>query len=158
MNNKINILNKISFKENLSFIGIGPSNKLDNKNIINEPKILEEKLILHEKILKKKFENFKINTELKELREKINEIIENRKKKIEINNSFKTNDNIDFIENAKSLANLSFEQKNSIPMRLKSMIINDEEFEKIKREKLEKEYNYILEEINQLKEEVNIGS
>jgi len=158
VNNKINILNKISFKENLSFIGIGPSNKLDNKNIINEPKILEEKLILHEKILKKKFENFKINTELKELREKINEIIENRKKKIEINNSFKTNDNIDFIENAKSLANLSFEQKNSIPMRLKSMIINDEEFEKIKREKLEKEYNYILEEINQLKEEVNIGS
>ena len=38
--------------------------------------------------------------------------------------------------------------------KLKSTNINDQEYEKIKREKLEKEFFSLIEELNQLKEEV----
>jgi hypothetical protein len=38
--------------------------------------------------------------------------------------------------------------------KLKSSNLNDEEYEKIKREKLEKEFFSLIEELNQLKEEV----
>ena len=38
--------------------------------------------------------------------------------------------------------------------KLKSTNINDQEYEKIKREKLEKEYISFIQELNQLKEEV----
>ncbi len=121
-----------------------------------DTKYLEEKLNIWENILKKKFENAKVNSELKELRENINSIIENRKKKLEITNSFKKSDeSINQMENTKNLVNLSNNQRHSISGKLKSIIINDEEFEKIKREKLEKEYLSLLEEIQQLKEEVN---
>ena len=122
-----------------------------------DPKLLEEKFNLHEKILKKKLENARVNLELKELRENINEIIDNRKKKLDFSNSFKKIDEIINNQNEntnKNLNNLSLNQGHSVNGRIKSMFLNDEEFEKIKREKLEKEYYSIIEEISQLKEEV----
>ena len=86
---------------------------------------MEEKLNLHELILKKKLKNAYVNKELKEKRENINEIIENKK-----------------IKNEKKTSN-KYEG-------------NDIEFEKIKREKLEKEFYKLLEEIKETKEEVNL--
>jgi hypothetical protein len=115
---------------------------------------LEEKLNLHEKILKKKMDNARINLELKEMRESINEHIENRKKKLEISHSLKKNEDITLENNLNTVEKLSIIHRKSSLGRLKSLNVNDEEYEKIKREKLEREYYAYLDELNQLKEEV----
>lgn len=110
---------------------------------------MEEKLNSYEKILLKKLDNSKINVELKELRDSINSVIDNRKKKT-------TADCINaYIEVLKSQDKSQLlNQKNSLTDRMKSFIVNDEEYEKIRREKMEKEYCQLIEEIKDLKEEV----
>jgi hypothetical protein len=110
---------------------------------------MEEKLNLHEMILKKKLKNAYVNKELKEKRENINEIIENRKNKNYKKNDFKsgekdTDKDIDKdldIHNEKG-----FDMINS----------NNLQYEKIKRDKAEKEYFRLLNEIKEAMEEVNI--
>ncbi len=128
--------------------------KSDNKPISIDPRLLEEKLNLHEKVLKKKMNNSRINLELKEMRETINDLIENRKKKLEICNSLKKSEDITIENNRNTIQKMSINQIQSSSGRLKYSFINDEEYEKIKREKLEKEYYTIIEELNQVKEEV----
>jgi len=63
---------------------LNSATKTDSKQILIDPRILEEKLNLYENILKKKMDNANINLELKVMRESINELIENRKKKLDI--------------------------------------------------------------------------
>ena len=130
------------------FLGFTSGAKQEEKNVYIDPLIMENKINLYEKILTQKLKNAKVNTELKGLRENINLIIENRQKKLEINNGKIT-------ENTSN-------NKPYSSFRTKS-ILNEEEFEKIKKEKLEKEYFNLLEEIKELKEEViflfiNLGS
>ena len=130
------------------------ANNSDNKQIAIEPRLLEEKLNLYEKVLKKKMENARINLELKDMRESINQYIDNRKKKLDICNSLKKSEDNTLENNRKTLDNLSINHRQLSSGRLKCSIVNDEEYEKIKREKLEKEYFTLLEDLNQLKEEV----
>ncbi len=99
-------------------------------------------------------DNARINLELKEMRESINEHIENRKKKLEISHSLKKNEDITLENNLNTVEKLSIIHRKSSLGRLKSLNVNDEEYEKIKREKLEREYYAYLDELNQLKEEV----
>lgn len=108
---------------------------------------------LHEKILKKKLNNGKIHAELKGIRERINELIENRKKKIDKCNFLKKNEVNALDKDTSFFEKQSINIKQSFTGRLKSSS-NDKEYEKIKREKLEKEYYVLMDEINQLKEEV----
>jgi hypothetical protein len=133
---------------------LNSAKKSDNKPISIDPRLLEEKLNLHEKVLKKKMNNSRINLELKEMRETINDLIENRKKKLEICNSLKKSEDITIENNRNTIQKMSINQIQSSSGRLKYSFINDEEYEKIKREKLEKEYYTIIEELNQVKEEV----
>lgn len=107
--------------------GLGSKNS-ENTQKAFDPKILEEKLNLHEMILRKKLKNALVNKELKEKRENINEIIENKK-----------------IKNDKDVNKL-----------LINTILNDEEVEKIKREKAEKEFYKLVEDIKEIEEEVKI--
>lgn len=130
------------------------ANKTENKQISIDPRLLEEKINLYEKVLKKKLENSKINLELKEMRENINELIYNRKKKIEICNSLKKNEDNLFENDKNTMEKLSINNRQISSGRLKCSIVNDEEYENIKREKLEKEYLILMEELNQMKEEV----
>lgn len=130
------------------------ANKTDNKQISIDPRVLEEKINLHEKVLKKKMENCRINLELKEMRETINELIDNRKKKLDLCNSLKKNEENIFENNKDAVEKISINHRQLSSGRLKSSIINDVEYEKIKREKLEKEYFALIEDLNQLKEEV----
>lgn len=99
-------------------------------------------------------DNARINLELKEMRESINELIENRKKKLETCNSLKKNEDDTLENNWNTVEKLSINHRQLSSGRLKSLNVNDEEYEKIKREKLEKEYYAFLDEVNQLKEEV----
>jgi len=133
---------------------LSSANKTENKQISIDPRLLEEKINLYEKVLKKKLENSKINLELKEMRENINELIYNRKKKIEICNSLKKNEDNLFENDKNTMEKLSINNRQISSGRLKCSIVNDEEYENIKREKLEKEYLILMEELNQMKEEV----
>jgi hypothetical protein len=95
-------------------------------------------------ILKKKLKNAYVNKELKEKRENINDIIENRKNKNSLMKS-----GLKLGENEK-------DREIEIERECDIVTSNNEEYEKIKREKAEKEYYKLLDEIKDAMEEVKI--
>ena len=96
------------------------------KNLQIDPKLLTEKINTWENILKIKLKNFEISQKIKEQREEIDSLISERTPK-----------------------------KETSSHSALGGIFKDKEIEQIKREKLEKEYLNLIDEVKSLRKEVN---
>jgi hypothetical protein len=110
-----------------SVLGISHSTQTEKKDGKVDPKICAEKIRIYEKILKTKLKNCYMSKEIKDMREQIDSIIMTRLQKKESSNFHSSYSN---------------------------GILKDEEIEKIKKEKIEKEYSDLVAEINKLNQEV----